>query len=417
MFAGDFPVNQKSGMVPFHSAAKPSAPANLAFGPGAKAMQAVYRHIGEAILSTNHPRKPSWKPRREGPDRGPHGGGKFHGKGPGGPRRNQGRDAREDDHDGPVRLFGLHSVEAALRNPRRKVLRLVLTENAERRLTEALGALPHAVEQASPRELDRILGADTVHQGAMLETEALPEPDFAELVAHANGRPLIVLDQVTDPHNVGAILRSAAAFGAAGLVMTRRHSPPLNGVLAKSASGALELIPVALVANLARALDELNEIGFNVVGLDGEAEARIEDLDWSEPTAIVMGAEGKGLRELTAKTCQKLARITTDGPFPSLNVSNAAAVALHTAALGAIESLRGLSGTSPGPRIRPNDSKTPARLSSHRRFANQFVLVRPRLLADQRTLADVTAAAAHRHRPSDFQSSDGPAQWHSRGPR
>lgn len=250
-----------------------------------------------------------------------------------------GRDRRSDDSasdgdNGPLRLFGLHAVEAALRNPARKVIKLTATENAERRLADALGgSLGHPVEHASPRDLDRILGADTVHQGVMLETEHLPEPDFSELIETAAGRPLIVLDQVTDPHNVGAILRSAAAFGAAGLVMTRRHSPPLNGVLAKSASGALEVIPVALVQNLSRALDELKDVGFTVIGLDGTADAAIEEADWSLPTALVMGAEGKGLRELTAKTCDRLAKITTDGPIESLNVSNAAAVALHTAAL------------------------------------------------------------------------------------
>jgi len=252
------------------------------------------------------------------------------------PGRRGDDDRREDE--GPLRLFGLHAIEAALKNPARKVKRLVLTENAERRLADAIGELKHPVERASPRDLDRILGADTVHQGAMLETEPLPEPEFADLIAEARGRPLIVLDQVTDPHNVGAILRSAAAFGAAGLVMTRRHSPPLNGVLAKSASGALELIPIALVQNLSRALDDLKDVGFVVVGLDGEAEAAIEDLDWSRPTALVMGAEGKGLRELTGKTCDQLARITTQGPLDSLNVSNAAAVALHTAALARIKS-------------------------------------------------------------------------------
>jgi len=210
---------------------------------------------------------------------------------------------------------------------------LLLTENAERRLTEAVGPIKPAIERVTPRDLDRLLGSDTVHQGAMLETELLPEPEWSDLANSANGRPLIVLDQVTDPHNVGAILRSSAVFGASGLVMTRRHSPPLNGVLAKSASGALELVPVALVANLSRALDELKSAGFTIVGLDGAAEQSIEDIDWSHPTALVMGSEGKGLRELTRKTCDSLARITTDGPVASLNVSNAAAVALHTARL------------------------------------------------------------------------------------
>ncbi|MBA2127414.1 23S rRNA (guanosine(2251)-2'-O)-methyltransferase RlmB [Hyphomicrobium methylovorum] len=234
-------------------------------------------------------------------------------------------------HDGPLELFGLHAVEAALRNPARRAHRLLLTENAERRLIEALGAISPPIERVTPRDLDRRLGADTVHQGVLLETEPLPEPHFEDLAKDANARPLIVLDQVTDPHNVGAILRSASVFGASGLVMTRRHSPPLNGVLAKSASGALELVPVALVANLARALDELKEAGFTVLGLDGEAEQSIADADWSRPTAIVMGAEGKGLRELTRKTCDSLVRIPQDGQLASLNVSNAAAVALYAA--------------------------------------------------------------------------------------
>lgn len=232
-----------------------------------------------------------------------------------------------------MRLYGLHAVEAALKNPARKVRRLVLTENAERRLVEAMGPLTHKPEYVTPRDLDHMLGEDAVHQGAMLETEPLPEPDFKDLIAASGGRPLIVLDQVTDPHNVGAILRSAAVFGAAGLVMTRRHSPPLNGVLAKSASGALELVPVALVQNLARALQDLKDVGFRIAGLDGGAETALEDLDWSRPTAIVMGAEGKGLRHSTTEICDLVARITTDGPIESLNVSNAAAIALHTATL------------------------------------------------------------------------------------
>lgn len=249
------------------------------------------------------------------------------------PRGAPATDHRAEGEDDVIRLFGLHAVEAALRNPARRVLRLLLTENAERRIREAVGTIKAPIERVIPRDLDKLLGSDTVHQGAALETEPLSEPDWDELAASANGRPLIVLDQVTDPHNVGAILRSSAVFGASGLVMTRRHSPPLNGVLAKSASGALELIPVALVANLARALDELKAAGFTIAGLDGEGDQTIEDLDWSRPTALVMGSEGKGLRELTRKTCDCLARITTDGAIASLNVSNAAAVALHTALL------------------------------------------------------------------------------------
>lgn len=282
------------------------------------------------ILS-KEPFKKSWRPKaRDGRSGGPRFGAKS-GKG----NREHGRAHQSaPGNDGPLRLFGLHPVEAALRNPARKLNRLLLTENAERRLIEAMGPLPCKVEATTPRDLDRILGADAVHQGAMLETEDLSEPEFAALAENAEGRPLLVLDQVTDPHNVGAILRSAAVFGAAGLVMTRRHSPPLNGVLAKSASGALELVPVALVQNLSRAMDELKDAGFTLIGLDGTAEICVEDTDWtSRPVALVMGAEGKGLRELTQKNCDVLARITTDGPIASLNVSNAAAVALHTAAL------------------------------------------------------------------------------------
>jgi len=247
------------------------------------------------------------------------------------PQRDTARGRTRDDAEGPIRLFGLHAVEAALKNPARHIHRLLLTENAEHRLIDAVGPITAKIDRVTPRDLDRLLGPDTVHQGVALETEQLPEPQWDELARGSDGRPLIVLDQVTDPHNVGAILRSSAVFGASGLVMTHRHSPPLNGVLAKSASGALELIPVALVANLARALEELRDAGFAIVGLDGEADTAIEDLDWSRPTALVMGSEGKGLRELTRKTCDTLVKISTDGPVASLNVSNAAAIALYAA--------------------------------------------------------------------------------------
>jgi 23S rRNA (guanosine2251-2'-O)-methyltransferase len=189
-----------------------------------------------------------------------------------------------------------------------------------------------AVTLADVQDLARLVPHDAPHQGVVIEVAPIEEAWLDDVLTGAPERAvLLVLDQVTDPHNVGAILRSSAVFGACGLVMTHRHSPPLNGVLAKSASGALELIPVALVANLARALEELRDAGFALVGLDGGADAAIEDLDWSRPTALVMGSEGKGLRELTRKTCDTLVRISTDGPVASLNVSNAAAIALYAA--------------------------------------------------------------------------------------
>jgi 23S rRNA (guanosine2251-2'-O)-methyltransferase len=234
-----------------------------------------------------------------------------------------------------IRLFGIHTVEAALGNPRRRINRLILTDNAARRLAEPIAKRGIAPERSSPRDLDRLLGPDTVHQGALLETEPLPTPELAELAnASAAGQgPIVVLDQVTDPHNVGAILRSAAVFGAAGLVMTARHSPPLDGALAKSASGALELVPVALVQNLARALTTLAELGVQRLGLDGEASALIEDQPLTGAIALVLGAEGKGLRQLTRESCDLLCAIAAPGPIASLNVSNAAAVALHLAAM------------------------------------------------------------------------------------
>jgi 23S rRNA (guanosine2251-2'-O)-methyltransferase len=236
-----------------------------------------------------------------------------------------------DDETPP--LFGVHAVEAALRNPRRKIHRLYATENAERRLADVLRDRGIEIERVSPRDLDRRLGADTVHQGVLLEVEPLPDVSLEDLAAHAVEGPLVALDQVTDPHNVGAVLRSAAVFGASGLILTRRHSPPLGGTLAKSASGALDLVPVALVANLARALDELGEAGITRIGLDGAGPSLLEDEPLKQPTVLVLGAEGRGLRQLTRETCDRLCRILSSGAIGSLNVSNAAAVALHVCAM------------------------------------------------------------------------------------
>ena len=240
----------------------------------------------------------------------------------------RGIDTRRRDDAEPL-IFGVHAVEAVLANPKRVIRKLYLTDNAERRLHDSLAARQVAHDRVLPRDLDRRLGPDTVHQGALIEAAPLPEPTLAELAERAAGRPLIVLDQVTDPHNVVAILRSAAVFGAAGLVMTRRHSPPLDGALAKSASGALEIVPVALVQNLARGLADLKEQHFTIVGLDGDATERLEDTSWPELVVLVLGAEGKGLRQLTRESCDRLVRVATDGAYASLNVSNAAAVALH----------------------------------------------------------------------------------------
>jgi 23S rRNA (guanosine2251-2'-O)-methyltransferase len=244
-------------------------------------------------------------------------------------RPSTGQAGRHPERDEHLLIFGIHAVEAALANPNRIIRKVSLSANAERRLQHSLAARQLVHERVLPKDLDRRLGHDTVHQGALIEAEPLPEPTLAGLTRQMADRPLLVLDQVTDPHNVGAILRSAAVFGAAGLIMTRRHSPPLDGALAKAASGALEHVPVALVQNLARALDELKQLGVMVVGLDGTASEHLDRALWPGQVALTLGAEGRGLRELTRSSCDRLYRIATDGPLDSLNVSNAAAVALY----------------------------------------------------------------------------------------
>jgi 23S rRNA (guanosine2251-2'-O)-methyltransferase len=229
-------------------------------------------------------------------------------------------------------LFGIHAVEAALANPRRQAIRILATENAAHRLGPLIGRRGLKPEPATPRDLDRLLGADAVHQGVALEAEPLSPIGLDE--ADPNGI-LLVLDHVTDPQNVGAALRSAAAFGASGVVMTERHSPPLHGALAKAASGALDIVPVILVKNLAQALAELGERNVLRVGLAEEAETALEQAALTLPLALVLGAEGRGLRQLTREHCDLVCRISTQSALASLNVSNAAAVALHWASLNA----------------------------------------------------------------------------------
>ncbi len=266
----------------------------------------------------------------------------------GGGRRERPQGGRRGAHSlGPkgdrLWLHGVHPVLAALGNPERAVRRLLITaEQAERlsaRLDQAIAARngqprPEIVDR---RALDNLL-RDAVHQGIALEAEPLPEAFLQDLLIKAESRPeslLVVLDQVTDPHNVGAILRSAAAFGADGVITTERHAPGETAALAKAAAGALDLVPLVRVGNLARALADLKAAGYRCIGLDGAAENEIDAISVPSHRALVLGAEGPGMRRLTRDSCDDLVRIPMaaraygGGALESLNVSNAAAVALY----------------------------------------------------------------------------------------
>jgi 23S rRNA (guanosine2251-2'-O)-methyltransferase len=238
------------------------------------------------------------------------------------------RDSVRGEPSGPAVLYGWHTVTAALANPARHIRKLLVTENALRRLTEDGIKLPLEPELVRPDALAARITPDAVHQGLLAEADPLPSPAIDELPE--NGI-VLVLDQITDPHNVGAMLRTAAAFAVAAVMTTARHSPEATGVLAKSASGALELVPIVIVQNLARGLAELKERGFLLVGLDSEAEDDLASLELRTPLALVLGAEGKGLRQLTRETCDRLARLDLPGEIKSLNVSNATALALYIA--------------------------------------------------------------------------------------
>jgi len=258
-------------------------------------------------------RKPPWKkarPHRDERRRPPRGG----------PARSLG--------DGEVILYGWHTVKAALENPARRIHKLYATENAMRRLTEDGVTLPVDPELVRPDAIAHRLGPDAVHNGLLAEADPLPAPELDELEPHGI---VLVLDQITDPHNVGAILRTAAGFDVAAVITTARHSPEATGALAKAASGALEYVPMITVQNLARAMTELKERGYLLVGLDSSADTDLGDVALSAPLALVLGAEGKGLRQLTRESCDRLGRIELPGRIKSLNVSNAAALALYIA--------------------------------------------------------------------------------------
>jgi 23S rRNA (guanosine2251-2'-O)-methyltransferase len=229
------------------------------------------------------------------------------------------------------RLWGKHAVAAALDNPERKVLRAWATREAV-----AFMQFPKdvAVTLAEAPDLGRLVPHDAPHQGVVIEVEPLEEVWLDGLISAPSERAvLLVLDQVTDPHNVGAILRSAAAFGAVGIVTQDRHSPPESGVVAKAASGALERVPWARVVNLARALEEIAEAGFWRIGLTGDAETELKDALGPARVALVLGAEGPGLRPNTREHCDALAKLPISDAVESLNVSNAAAVALYAASV------------------------------------------------------------------------------------
>ncbi len=242
------------------------------------------------------------------------------------PSKHKDSKGNRDSTDGWI--WGLHAARAAISNEKRKIDRIVATQNAARELTQ----VPHEIEILRTSDIDSLLPSGTVHQGLAVKAGPLePQPleDLLKQAESAETAFIVVLDQVEDPHNVGAILRSAAAFGAIGVVVQDRHAPQLTGALTKVASGAVEHVPIVRVTNLARALEQIAEAGFFRIGLAGEAETVLPDISPSPKAALVLGAEGSGLRRLTREKCDLLARLPTDGPVSSLNVSNAAAVAMY----------------------------------------------------------------------------------------
>ena len=242
---------------------------------------------------------------------------------PGAPRR-----GKDGPSDGPLLLYGLHTVEAAFANPDRKRHRLVATRNALARLEERGVTIDVPVDLVDPRSIARQLPRDAVHQGVLLQADPLPAWDLKSL---GDARLVLALDQVTDPHNVGAILRSAVALAADAVVTTHRHAPEEGAVLAKSASGALDLVRHLKVQNMARFLTEAGEAGYTRVALDSEGPAPLEETDLGEKLVLVLGAEGKGVRQGVREACDVLARLDMPGKIRSLNVSNAAVLSLYIA--------------------------------------------------------------------------------------
>lgn len=230
--------------------------------------------------------------------------------------------------EGPIWLWGTHAVGAALANPNREVLRLCLTRNAVSRLSQMLrpGLKP---EELQPKDIDRLLPHDAVHQGMAALVSPLPEKNLDDIL---DAQRVVVFDQLTDPHNIGAIFRSAAAFGFTAAVLQTRNVPPITGIAAKTAAGAMETVSEVRVVNIARTIETLNEAGFHTIGLDGDGDVFLRDaVSGAEKIAIVIGAEGSGIRPAVAKACSQIARIPISGVMESLNASNAAAIAFYEA--------------------------------------------------------------------------------------
>jgi 23S rRNA (guanosine2251-2'-O)-methyltransferase len=250
-----------------------------------------------------------------------------HGK-PG--RRDGGREGGRRGPPGDIDmtvLYGWHPVVEALRNGKRAIRRLLATENSAMRLGEELGTpLPFEPEIVRPHDISTLVEPDAVHQGLYLEADPLPSPTLDTL---SGERVVLALDQITDPHNVGAIVRTAAAFGVEAIITTARHSPAATGVLAKSASGGLEHVPFMIVRNLADSLIALGERGFQRIGLDSTGESNLDELQLRLPVVLVLGSEGKGLRQRTRECCDVIGRLDMPGAIKSLNVSNAAAISLY----------------------------------------------------------------------------------------
>ncbi len=261
-----------------------------------------------------------FKPRRPGPNRRP-------GGAPGrrGAPQARGSARRRDDEDVTV-LYGWHPVAEALRNEHRTFRRLLATENSARRLAEEVGELRISPEIVRPDEINRLVEPDAVHQGLYLEADPLPSPTLETLRGE---RVVLAFDQITDPHNVGAIVRTAAAFGVEAIITTARHSPAATGVLAKSASGGLEHVPFLVVRNLADALITLGDRGFQRIGLDSDGDVPLDAIEVQRPVVLVLGSEGKGLRQRTRECCDIMGRLDMPGAIKSLNVSNAAAICLY----------------------------------------------------------------------------------------